>query len=54
VKLNRPKEHAGFIDVIKGLKDRFYTVEEFPLINREVLPQGVLLKADSIKQVRSV
>ncbi len=50
MKLNRPKEHAGFIDVIKGLKDRFYTVEEFPLINREVLPQGVLLKAMEVPE----
>lgn len=43
--LNRPSEQAGFIDIIKGLKDRFYTIEEFPLLQRELLPQGILSKA---------
>ena len=43
--MNGPKAQAGFLDVIKGLKDRFYTIEEFPLLDRGVLPQGILLRA---------
>ena len=45
MKIERAKSASRFLDVIKGLKDRFYTIEEFPLLDRGVLPQGILLRA---------
>ena len=38
------------MSILNGLKDRFYTLEEFPLIKREVLPQGILSKAMEVPE----
>jgi hypothetical protein len=41
----KPKQALGLLGVLAGLKDRFYTFEEFPFLKREALPQGVLARA---------
>lgn len=41
----KPKQALGLLGVLAGLKDRFYTFEEFPFLKREALPQGILSTA---------
>lgn len=48
--LNRPKKPLGFLDIIQGLKERFYTIDEFPFLERDTLPQGILSRAMSISE----
>lgn len=44
-------EPTNFKSIISSLKDRFFTVEEFPAVQRELLPSDILKKASELQTV---
>lgn len=48
--LHEHYEPRGFKGIIDNLKSRFYTLEEFPNLERDLLPQQILKKAMNIPE----